>query len=262
MRRIFFLHTLPFCGVLLLAARAYAADATVSRPGDDALIRARLWQIEQDAGITSANGLAYVGGAAIPSRDKFALLRFVEDTRQRVERILGVPLSHSRYGVSVHGVADEATEGSAIQSATVRVRSRFPISIRVVNPADLDPSALASRLCSAWLQAYALAKVPADVLRARMSEPGYAAWSTPFPTWFGAGLGALADVQAKQADADLVFARWSAGGLPPVETLLGAYAPETAAHPELAAQLVAWILDAGAPKAQGAAHIGAFFPIH
>lgn len=232
--------------VLLLAGAL--AGAGLSAPVDPDAIRDKLEAMRAAGAIQGSDGRTTVSGAALPTPDKLALLRFLEETRHRTARLLGIRMEGSASALWLFAVAGEP--GAPCQ---VRVRilpgEKPPIRIVVTAPESLQASELADHVCRALLRADALAQGCLDPADSVVRDER----SAPYPAWFGAGVARLLDPARRQEDAESVLERWCRAELPEVLVLADAFSPYASADPALAAQLVAWLLDGPERGAQFAA---------
>lgn len=180
-----------------------------------------------------------VSGAGVSGADKLTLLRFVEEVRRRASRLLDLPLETPACAIALR-----VAEGEADAPGQVLVRvdpgEHPPIRVVAYGLPTLHPPLLADRLCGALLRADALAAGYRD-------PPGSAGASlrrAPYPAWFGAGVARLLETARRQEDAEDVLGRWERGKVLPAPVLAEAFSPHASADPALAAQLVAWLLEA------------------
>ena len=94
-------------------------------PAEAEKIRQRLNELEKDTPYSNQDGTITVRGAKLDSIEKMHILRFVEEVRQRLQLLLGIPLSSPRFRVTV---TDEDIE-------------------------TLGGLGLAGKLCNVWLAA-------------------------------------------------------------------------------------------------------------
>jgi hypothetical protein len=188
----------------------------------------------------SADGRLRIAGPALTSSEKLEILRFVEDVRDRVGRLLGTPFDGPEFAIGLH-VRDSEPEDPGGLDVRVDAGQDPPIRIAIRNPRVLQAPVLAERICAALLRSDALARGYRDANGAASLASLRCA---PYPVWFGAGVARLLDASERQADAESVLSRWSAAQLPCVDVLADAFSPFASADVALAAQLVAWFLDA------------------
>ncbi len=221
------------------SAEAPAEAAALALPASAAEIRGRLDALRAAGPIRSADGRTWIVGPALTAPDKLVLLRFLEDLRSRTARILRISLEGPDYAAALCAVQGEPDEPCRVQVDVTR-GAVPPIRIVVVNPESLHPPDLARHFCSALLRADALAHGYADAASASAGDLP----SLPYPAWFGTGLARWLETARRQADAENVLSRWERGQLPAVHGLTEFFSPYAASDPALAAQLVAWLLDA------------------
>jgi len=95
---------------LLLLSASVGAE-TLKPSAEAERIRQRLSELEKDTPFSNQNGTITVRGANLDSIDKMEVLRFAEDVRQRLQLLLGIPLTSPRFRVVITDDDVEALGG-------------------------------------------------------------------------------------------------------------------------------------------------------